>query len=78
MKANKTDARIAAVHFEAIQAHSQALHSLDIGESNIRSVITARNVYLSIAEDVRKRAGIKDEQPAIFRPAFPNAMQRHI
>ena len=61
MKASKTDAMVAAVHFDAIQAHAQALHHLDIGEANIRGVIQGQKVFASIREDADNRAGIRPD-----------------
>ncbi len=78
MTRRRIDSECAMVHFEAIQTHTQALHSLDIGEENVRAAIMARKVYLTIAGDVAKRAGIRDEKSAIYKAAFPRSTQRHI
>ena len=74
----KLNAHIALVHLDSVADSYQALHALKIDESIIRAVIMAQKVNRSIAEDIEKWAGIKPETAAIFKPAFPNAMRRHI
>lgn len=72
----RVNAECALIHLRAVADDYQALHSLSIDEPIIRAVIMAQKVNAALIEDVKKSAKIKDEEPAIFLPAFPRATQK--
>ena len=74
----KIAAHVALTHLESAADHYQALQTLDIPEHIKRIAITATRVNLSMADEVRKAAKIKDEQPEVFKPAFHKTEWKHL
>lgn len=74
----RDDAIRALVHSEAVCDHYQAMRALSLSDKALKTIGMAQQVNLSIADEIRKEANIKDPEAEVFLPAFPKSEWKHI
>lgn len=74
----KDDAFSSVINLGIAYDRVQAAHYTMKDDGMISTAQAIQRLIVSLIDEVKKEAGIKEEQPRIFRPAFPRATRRHL
>lgn len=74
----RDDAYTASINLGIACDRIQAAHYAMKDDVLIRQAQAIQKLILSLADDVKKAGRIKEEQPRVFKAAFPRSEWRHL